>query len=443
MKRLGMATAFVTLAVTSAAFAVMPAPMREGSPAALNIIMNPMQSPDGAVPMSLLRSSQGYLGVDLSDVADEQLSALKLKEARGAEIITVDHDGPAAKAGLRERDVVLQMNGQVIEGKEQLRRMLHETPAGHTVNFVISRDGQQQNVSVQLANRSEVERHAWEQHFSVPQPVEGAPPAGPNTANAPGGSGFAPGAGAQGASGSSGFASHMGNSFMGPLLSLHSSYTGVMLDNLGPQLADYFGAKPGTGLLVKSVDANSPAATAGLKAGDVVVKVNAVAVTSPNDWLKTMREHKGKPVQVTVLRNKQEQTLTLTPSDPKKKSEMEPFELFDGVDAPALVAEMMPDLDTLREQAEQLRQQFASPEFQSEIQAQLKSQMATIREDAEKQAAEAKQLMDSPEFKQQMEDARRQAEEVRKQFDTPEFIQKMQQMQDQIRQQMELIQLTN
>ena len=436
MKRLGMATALVTLAAASAAFAVTPAPMRDGSPAALSVSMNPMQGPDGGAPMYLLHSSQGYLGVDLSDVTEEQLSALKLKQARGAEIITVDHDGPAAKAGLRERDVVLQMNGQPIEGEEQLRRMLHETPSGRTVSFVISRDGQQQTVSVQLANRAEVERHAWEQHFSVPQPVEGSPQPGPSTGSSGIGSGFAPGTGAPGASGGSGFAYHLGNSFMGPLLSLHSSYTGVMLDSLGPQLAGFFGAKPGTGLLVKSVDANSPAATAGLRAGDVVVKVDSAEVTNPNDWLKAMREHKGKPVQVTVLRNKQEQTLTLTPSDPKKKSEMGPLELFDGVDAPALVAEMMPDADALRQQAEQLREQFASPAFQ----LQLQSQMATMRESAGKQAAEAKQWMNSPAFKQQMEEARSQAADARKQFDTPEFKQKMQQLQDQIKQQMEQLQ---
>src|SRR5579864_5242941 len=57
---------------------------------------------------------QGYLGVDIRDVGDSQMAALKLKESRGAEVIHVDHDGPAGKAELREQDVILQMNGILI-----------------------------------------------------------------------------------------------------------------------------------------------------------------------------------------------------------------------------------------------------------------------------------------------------------------------------------------
>ena len=68
------------------------------------------------------RATQGYLGVDLRDVTEDQLGPLKLREAHGAEIIDVDHDGPACKAGLQLHDVILQMNGQAIESQEQLRR---------------------------------------------------------------------------------------------------------------------------------------------------------------------------------------------------------------------------------------------------------------------------------------------------------------------------------
>ncbi len=267
-------------------------------------------------PMFLLTKSQSYLGVDLRDVSQDEAVELKLKDARGAEITTVDHDGPAGKVGLRERDVVLQMNGQPIAGQDQLRRMLRETPSGHTIVLVISRAGQQQSVSVQLANRADVERQAWEQHFSVPDP-QGSPRVG-GPASTSTNSGFVSGGG-QTSSGSSGTESTLRSSMFLPMFSFRSAYTGAMLDSLGPQLATYFGAKPGVGLLVKSVDANSPASAAGLKAGDVVEKVGSVSVTQPNDWLRSMREHKGKPVQITVLRNKQEQTLNLTPGTPKKK----------------------------------------------------------------------------------------------------------------------------
>src|SRR5664280_3805286 len=120
------------------------------------------------------RVAQGYLGVDVRDVAEDQLAALKLKEARGAEIVLVDHDAPAGKVGLREHDVILRMNGQSIEGAEQLRRMLRESPPGTPLTLLVSRDGQRSTVTTQTANRDEVERQAWQQHLTVPEPL---PPA--------------------------------------------------------------------------------------------------------------------------------------------------------------------------------------------------------------------------------------------------------------------------
>lgn len=268
--------------------------------------------------------SQGYLGVDIRDVGDEQIAALKLRESRGAEVIHVDHDGPAGKAGLREHDVVLQLNGQVIEGEDQLRRMLRETPAGRTVTLIISRDGQQMAVTTQLANRQEVERQAWEQRWRVPVPSEegtssGASVPAPSVGS---GSGSGGGSSARGQSFfSPGAAARGGHNLIGAL-SLGSAYTGAMVETLGPQLAEFFGTG-GVGVLVHSVDANSPAANAGLRAGDVVVRANALTLTSSGEWMKVIRENRGKPVQVIVLRDKKEQTLTLVP-DSKKRSSVEP-----------------------------------------------------------------------------------------------------------------------
>jgi serine protease Do len=282
--------------------------------------------------------SQGYLGVDVRDVSDGQMAALKLKEARGAEIIHVDHDGPAGKAGLHEHDVVLQMNGQAIEGEEQLRRMLRETPPGRSLTLVISRDGQQQTVTALMANREEVERQAWEQHMTVPEP----PPASSQESAAP----------------------HVGNGFfksgapssvvtqvpkghrevLGVTMILSSSFTGAQLELMGPQLAEFFGAQGSAGLLVRSVDENSPAAIAGMKAGDVVVKVNQITVVNGSDWSKTVHENKGHPVPVVVLRDKHETTLTLTPDGKKRSSVKMPAGLqeylSDTGQASALVAEL-------------------------------------------------------------------------------------------------------
>jgi serine protease Do len=95
-------------------------------------------------------------------------------------------------------------------------------------------------------------------------------------------------------------------------------YVGADVNPVRTQLADYFGVKSGTGLLVESVDDQSPASRAGLKAGDVVVKVESEQMTSRNDWLKAIRNHRGQLVQVTVMRNKQEMTLTMSAGHSKK-----------------------------------------------------------------------------------------------------------------------------
>jgi hypothetical protein len=56
-----------------------------------------------------------YLGVDIADVTTERLGTLKLKEEHGAEVTMVDQDAPAGKAGLKDHDVILSLNGAAVE----------------------------------------------------------------------------------------------------------------------------------------------------------------------------------------------------------------------------------------------------------------------------------------------------------------------------------------
>src|ERR1041385_1276309 len=115
------------------------------------------QTSDPAAQPWIFSSDEGgtssYLGVDIADVSGERLSALKLKEEKGVEVTMVDQDAPAGKAGIKEHDVILTMNGTAIESGAQLRRMIHETPAGRVVSFGLSRDGQPVTVKVQLADK--------------------------------------------------------------------------------------------------------------------------------------------------------------------------------------------------------------------------------------------------------------------------------------------------
>ena len=179
-----------------------------------------------------------------------------------------------------------------------LRRMLHESPPGKMLTLTILRGGQQQNVSAQMSTREDVEREAWEHVNPDPEP----PPAvsGGDDRAVRHGNGFfsAPG--------------RAGRSFLGSISS--AGYTGVMLETMAPQLAEFFGTQPKAGMLVRSVDVNSPASVAGLHAGDVVVRVNAVGITSNSDWTRVVRENKGRAISVVVLRERHEQTLMMIPN---------------------------------------------------------------------------------------------------------------------------------
>src|ERR1017187_5658362 len=158
-----------------------------------------------------------------------------------------------------------------------------------------------------MANREEVERHAWEQHLTVPEPQ-------PSPSDNLAGDYTGPASPAPALRG--------GNSFIGTML-MNPSYTGAMLEKMSSQLADYFGVSSGVGLLVRSVQPNSPAALAGMHAGDVVVQADAKPIASTGDWAKALKNSRGHSLTIVVMRDKKQQTLTLTP-DSKKRSSLQP-----------------------------------------------------------------------------------------------------------------------
>ena len=247
---------------------------------------------------------QGFLGVATRTVGDPALAPLHLKETHGACVVMVDHDSPAWKAGIREHDVLLNVGGTPIDNEEQLAHLLREMQPGRSVQIVFSREGAQQSLTATIADRDEIGKLAWEQHFVVPAPTDrvddpGAPAAAPKTH------------------------STFAHNFVGShLLPGGAAYTGAMIDEIGPQLSEYFGLKSGSGLLVHRVDLNSPAAAAGLHAGDVVCKVNGQSMSTLKDWTHALRDSKGHPVSVTVMRERHEQILTIVP-DGKRRSDAE------------------------------------------------------------------------------------------------------------------------
>ena len=252
--------------------------------------------------------SGSYLGVDVADVTSDRAKELKLNEERGAEITAVDSDAPAGKAGLKEHDVVLSLNGQRVESAEQMRRMIHELPAGRNLNMGISRDGHAMTLTATLADRQSLSMRVVTPHIYVPA----MPPMNIEVPQI-------------------------------QVITRSSGLNGMMVQALGTQLGEYFGAPNGRGLLVTSVEKNSSAESAGLKAGDVIVKVDNERVTDISDWRMAVRNKSGQSLTLGIIREKREQTVTL--KVPERGSNDSSF-YFAGPDMETLMSQIQPKIDT-------------------------------------------------------------------------------------------------
>ena len=241
----------------------------------------------------------GYLGISFHDLTEEQATGLHIRGAHGVEVIMIDHDGPAGVAGLRPADVILSLNGQLVTSSEALRRMIREEGAGAGIVLTVLRGGSSVTVNAQLADRSDVERAALARI-----PPDPAPPVG----NGPMISSFAE----DSAAASAAPASAHGQSFLSTVLHI-APYTGLELSGMEPQLAMFFGAPRDQGLVVETVVSGSPAAAAGLRAGDVLLRADGQTVHSASEWTRHLHASKQNPITLQVLRDKRELTLTLKP----------------------------------------------------------------------------------------------------------------------------------
>ena len=354
-------------------------------------------------PLLLHSNSQGYLGVDLADVDNDKAQALKLKEVRGALITLIDHDAPAGQVGLKVNDVIVQLNGQNVESVEQLRRMLREIPAGRKVSLGISRDGNIQTLAVELADRRAMEHDIWNK---LGNSSDDSP--------APAGMGLLSGGGDTSLPG--GF--HM--PFFGSSLNV-----GAMVEPLTSQMADYMGVPHG--LMVKQVAHKSEADAAGLKAFDVILKVGPESIHTLADWERSLHANQGKPVQVTILRDKKQQTLTLQVDSKRKQGALEQEQIFPGEQYSELA---LLDHDLLSDRSAQ--------DFSAEI----KEKTAAAEALAKQFKAQAEALSDQAQsaanalLSQQNADAlRRQAEELKDKLSTQCFqvdAKQLQQMKQQL-----------
>lgn len=223
-----------------------------------------------------------YLGVAVVEITADRAKELHLKDERGVEVTCVDADSPAAKAGLKPGDVVLEYNGERVEGGEQFIRLVRETPPGRPAKMSIWRNNGDQTLTATIGQRQpNVLAFSLDpQPLSMPEmPAMPPVPAMPDMPRT--------------------------------LMSWRSPMLGIESEALNPQLAEFFGVKEG--VLVRSVTADSTAQKAGFKAGDVIIKVDGQSVVSPKEVstiLQSVRSKKSFPV--IVVRHQKEMVLSVT-----------------------------------------------------------------------------------------------------------------------------------
>ena len=277
---------------------------------------------DAALP-SDEENTGAYLGVDISDVTPERVPALKLKDERGVEVTIVDQDAPAGKAGLKEHDVILSMNGTNVDSGAQLRRMIRETPPGRTVTFVVSREGQPVTVKVQLADRRKsmaYTAHSKDFHFEMPP----MPPL-------------------------------LEFDMPASVVVVHSPMrSGLMVENITPQLGEFFGVRSGKGVMVRSVEKGSHAEKSGFRAGDIIVRVNDQLVSDTSDFSHALRSGNRNSVTIGIIRDKKEQNIILTLPERKDSGEF----LDESFEEPDDNAEIHLDTSEMRDEMAQMKPQM-------------------------------------------------------------------------------------
>jgi serine protease Do len=224
------------------------------------------------------------IGVSIRDLDAGDSANVKLEQSGGVLVEDVEEDGPAAKAGIRGGDVIVEFDGERVRSARHFARLVQETPDGRSVKAVVVRAGSRQTIDVTpgrgvpafagdilLPNiGEEIEREVTRGLRHLPRDFafdfrwdEGYPSA----------------------------------------TVFPRGRLGAELAPMTDQLAEYFGAKQG--VLVSSVQPESAAARAGLKAGDVITSVNGRTVDGPRDVMQELRDAgDGKDVEIAVLRDK-------------------------------------------------------------------------------------------------------------------------------------------
>jgi S1-C subfamily serine protease len=255
----------------------------------------------------------GRLGVVLGDTEGD---------VRGAKVRSVEEGSPAEKAGIAAEDVIVRFDGEAVRSAGQLARIVGETPAGRTVPIEVTRGGATQKLTATLAEGGRGVRAFGgdglpgmrQFHLEVPDfevdvpepPVPPEPPAAPRAPRPPMPHAWS-------------WRSDDGHDMVFRMLG-GPRRLGIEYMEVGEQLSGYFKLAAKSGVLVSSVDAGGPAGKAGMKAGDVILKLDGKAIEDGSDLREAVSGAEGgKEVAVTVQRDGRPVDLRVTLAAPEKK----------------------------------------------------------------------------------------------------------------------------
>jgi serine protease Do len=327
--------------------------------------------------------STSYLGVGVQEVTADRLGTLKLKEEKGVEVTVVDEETPAGKAGIQEHDVILTLNGTPVESTAALKRMIRETPPGRTVTLGISRYGQPLTIKVKLADKGKEYASGKSNGFYFEMPKMPDMP-------------------------------DIEIPSMNMVVVTQSARSGLTVENISGQLAEYFGARNGNGVLVRSVEKGSRADKAGFHAGDVIVKINDQPVHDTSDFTHGLRS--GNTANVLVIREKHEQSITLPLPERKSSGELLREESSQTCD----YAKSIANLAKMREQFARIRPQLtASLENQSrqaieQLNRAYRDQERQLRDWTEQQQRQLRK--EQEDFEKQRQKMRNHLDQLRRQM---------------------------
>lgn len=213
------------------------------------------------------------IGVTVRDVTADDAQKAKLGGASGVFIETVREGTPAARAGLRSGDIVLEFDGERVRSVQQFQRLVSESAPGRVARAVVARDGSRQTVDVTPERRDALE--LFSRNERLPRL----------------------------------FSFDVDNLAPEIRTLVSPRQLGATLTPLSEQLETYFGVS--NGVLVSNVAADTPASAGGLRAGDVITQINGRRVDAPGDVAQAVRNAEaGAQLEIVVMRDRKEVKLT-------------------------------------------------------------------------------------------------------------------------------------